>query len=55
MRSYQDALTYSAKWLEIIKQESASLDEATAKWMSQETRHNFINHFSAGWVEYRKG
>lgn len=22
--------------------------------MSQETKHNFVNHFNAGWVNYRK-
>jgi putrescine aminotransferase len=54
MRSYQDALDYSAKWLKIVKQESASIDDATAKWMSQETKQNFVNHFNAGWVDYRK-
>ncbi|BBO85237.1 putrescine aminotransferase [Desulfosarcina ovata subsp. sediminis] len=54
MRSYQDALAYSAKWLEIIHQDSESIDESTAKWISQETKHNFVNHFNAGWVNYRK-
>ena len=54
MRSYQDALAYSAKWLEIIKQKSTSIDEDTAIWISKETKHNFVNHFNAGWVNYRK-
>lgn len=54
MRSYKDALAYSAKWLDIIKQDSASIDEATAKWISKETKENFVNHFNAGWVNYRK-
>lgn len=54
MRSYEDALAYSAKWLDIVNQDSSSLDEETAKWMSQETKHNFVNHFNAGWVNYRK-
>jgi putrescine aminotransferase len=54
MRSYQDALAYSAKWLEIIKQTSTSIDEDTAIWISKETKHNFVNHFNAGWVNYRK-
>ena len=54
MRSYEDALAYSAKWLEIVKQQSTSIDETTAKWISQETKHNFVNHFNAGWVNYRK-
>ena len=54
MRSYEDALSYAAKWLEIVKQPSPSIDETTAKWISQETKYNFINHFNAGWVNYRK-
>ncbi len=54
MRSYQDALAYAAKWLDIVNQKSTSLDEETAKWMSEETKHNFVNHFNAGWVNYRK-
>jgi putrescine aminotransferase len=54
MHNFQEALAYSAKWLEIIKQDSATPDETTAKWISKETKHNFVNHFNAGWVEYRK-
>ena len=54
MRDFQKAIAYSNKWLEIIKQESATPDDATARWISEETKHNFVNHFNAGWVEYRK-
>lgn len=54
MRNFQKALDYSAKWLEIIKQDSPTLDDTTAKWISEETKNNFVNHFNAGWVEYRK-
>jgi putrescine aminotransferase len=54
MRDFQKAIAYSNKWLEIIKQESSTPDEATARWISQETKSNFVNHFNAGWVEYRK-
>jgi putrescine aminotransferase len=54
MQNFQEALEYSARWLEIIKQDSASPDETTAKWISLETKNNFVNHFNAGWVEYRK-
>jgi putrescine aminotransferase len=54
MRDFQKAIAYSNKWLEIIKQESATPDEATARWISEETKTNFVNHFNAGWVEYRK-
>ena len=54
MRRYEDALSYCAKWLDIVKQESKTLDTETAKWMSEETKYNFVNHFNAGWVNYRK-
>ncbi|MBC2711175.1 MAG: aminotransferase class III-fold pyridoxal phosphate-dependent enzyme [Desulfosarcina sp.] len=54
MSNFQNALEYSAKWLEIIKQDTATLDDTTAKWISEETKNNFVNHFNAGWVEYRK-
>ena len=54
MSDFQKALDYSAKWLEIIKQDTATLDNTTAKWISEETKNNFVNHFNAGWVEYRK-
>ena len=54
MSNFQNVLDYSAKWLEIIKKDSATLDDTTAKWISEETKNNFVNHFNAGWVEYRK-
>ncbi len=54
MRSYTDALSYCAKWLGIVKQESQTIDTETAKWISEETKNNFVNHFNAGWVDYRK-
>ncbi len=54
MRSYEAALSYCSKWLDIVKQKSLTIDIETAKWISEETKHNFVNHFNAGWVEYRK-
>jgi len=54
MSNLQGAIDYATKWLEIIKQDSVKLDDKTAKWISEETRNNFVNHFNAGWVEYRK-
>ena len=54
MSNYQSALDYTVKWLEIINRDSATIDETTAKWISEETKANFVNHFNAGWVEYRK-
>ncbi len=54
MHRFQNALDYCAKWLDIIKTDSETLDEATARWISQETKRNFVDHFNAGWVNYRK-
>jgi putrescine aminotransferase len=54
MDKYQNILDYTAKWLNIIKQDSVTIDETTARWISEETKANFVNHFNAGWVEYRK-
>jgi putrescine aminotransferase len=54
MHQFQNALDYCTKWLDIIKTDADTLDEATARWISQETKRNFVDHFNAGWVNYRK-
>ena len=54
MHNSQEAMDYSAKWLEIIKKDTEELEISTARWISEETKNNFVNHFNAGWVEYRK-
>jgi putrescine aminotransferase len=48
----QHALEYSSKWLEIIKQES--VPEEVGKWIIEESKYNFAEHFNKGWLEYRK-
>ena len=51
--TYDHALAYSDQWLEIIKQESFP-EEQQAKWIIDESKHNFAEHFNRGWLEYRK-
>ncbi len=52
MDSYRNAMEYAERWLGIIGQ--TKLDPETAKAVSRETVNNFVRHFNAGWVEYRK-
>ncbi len=51
-QSYDHALAYSRRWLDIIHQERLSTDQAQA--IIAETRDNFAQHFNAGFLEYRK-
>jgi putrescine aminotransferase len=51
--SYENALEYSNKWLDIIKQSNFP-DEEQAKWIISESMHNFAEHFNRGWLDYRK-
>ena len=49
----QTTLEYTAKWLELIKeQQTPSIEQA--EWIQKESLHNFREHFNAGWLEYRK-
>lgn len=50
---YETALSYANTWLDIIKQENFP-DEAQAKWIINESKQNFAEHFNRGWLEYRK-
>lgn len=51
--SYENAMNYADKWLEIIKQANRP-DEAQAHWIIEESLHNFGEHFNRGWLDYRK-
>ena len=51
--NYDNALSYSSQWLDIIKQETFP-EEAQAKWIIDESKQNFAEHFNRGWLEYRK-
>lgn len=50
--SYQEALEYSNRWLEIIRKPSVSIEEG--KQIIEESIYNFTEHFNKGWLEYRK-
>ncbi len=49
---FDRAIGYSERWLNIIKQTTISEDEA--KWIIEESQHNFAEHFNKGWLDYRK-
>lgn len=51
--NYDSALAYCTRWLEIIKQEHFP-QEAQAKWIIEESRCNFAEHFNRNWLDYRK-
>jgi len=51
--NYTNALNYSSTWLDIIKQENFPAQEQ-AKWIIEESKNNFAEHFNRGWLEYRK-
>lgn len=51
--NYDNALSYSSQWLEVVRQENFP-DEAQAKWIINESKHNFAEHYNRNWLEYRK-
>ncbi len=53
MSDYNNALAYSSQWLDIIKQENFP-EENQARWIIDESTHNFAEHFNRNWLEYRK-
>ena len=52
-RNIKHALDYAEKWTEIIRQPSFP-DDTTAKWIIEESKYNFAEHFNRNWLEYRK-
>ncbi|MEW5829079.1 MAG: aminotransferase class III-fold pyridoxal phosphate-dependent enzyme [Chloroflexota bacterium] len=51
-QNLDNALAYSKRWLGIIEQKN--VDEALAKEIITESKHNFAEHFNKGWLDYRK-
>jgi len=47
-----EAIEYSCDWMEIIKKTQVS--EAEGKWIIEQSKHNFAEHFNRGWLDYRK-
>ena len=52
-RDVRHALEYAGKWIDIIKQ-PALPDDTLAKWIIDESKNNFAEHFNRNWLEYRK-
>jgi putrescine aminotransferase len=50
--TYDDAIKYSQRWIDIIHKEQVTPQEA--KDIVEETVHNFDQHFNSGFLEYRK-
>ena len=50
--TYEEAITYSRRWLDIIHKPSVS--EEDGKKIIEESKQNFAEHFNKGWLEYRK-
>jgi putrescine aminotransferase len=51
--TYDTALSYAGKWLDIIRLEDRPVD-GQARWIIEESTHNFAEHFNRNWLEYRK-
>jgi putrescine aminotransferase len=51
-KSLDHALGYSKKWMDVIEQERVAED--VARWVIEESKYNFAEHFNKGWLEYRK-
>ncbi len=51
--TYEEALDYSSRWLDIIKQDGFP-EEEQAKWIIEESKQNFAEHFNRNWLDYRK-
>lgn len=52
-RDVKNAREYAEKWIDLIKK-PALPDEETAKWIIEESKNNFADHFNRNWLEYRK-
>ncbi len=51
-QSFQEALTYSQRWIDIIHKPVVS--EEDGKRIIEESKTNFAEHYNRGWLEYRK-
>ncbi len=50
--SYEQALAYAGRWIDLIHKARLSEDEAKA--IIEESKRNFYEYFNRGWLEYRK-
>jgi putrescine aminotransferase len=50
--SYEEAIAYSQRWINIIHEPTVS--EQEGKQIIDESKYNFAEHFNKGWLDYRK-
>jgi putrescine aminotransferase len=51
-KTFDEALAYSQRWIDLIRTPVVTEDEA--KKICEESKYNFAEHFNKGWLEYRK-
>jgi putrescine aminotransferase len=51
-KSYDGAMAFAQRWIDIIHKTSVTEDEAKA--IIEESKFNFAEHFNRGWLDYRK-
>jgi putrescine aminotransferase len=51
-QSYDEAITYSKRWVDLIHKPFVDVEEG--KKIIDESKYNFAEHFNKGWLEYRK-
>ncbi len=51
-KTYDGALAFAQRWIDIIHKSSVTEDEA--KSIIEESKFNFSEHFNRGWLDYRK-
>ncbi len=49
---YEDAVSYSQRWIDIIKK--PTITEVEGKQIIEESINNFAEYFNRGWLDYRK-
>jgi len=50
-QDFQDAIAYSSRWMELIRQ--SSVTEVEGKQIIEESKHNFAEYYNRGWLDYR--
>jgi putrescine aminotransferase len=51
-KSYDGAIAFAERWIDIIHK--SSITEEEAKAIIEESKFNFAEHFNKGWLDYRK-
>ena len=51
-KSYEGAISFAQRWIDIIHKSDVTEDEAKA--IIEESKYNFAEHFNRGWLDYRK-